>query len=127
MNNLFLAAMQMCSDCNGAFGISNGVPKQIVTIIHLIYNAIRIAVPLILIIVGMIDMGRAITQQKEDEIKKAQNLLVRKAVAAALVFLIVSLVGLVFSVVNTDDSANTTWACIDSMLSGTCTPSTYGG
>ncbi len=126
MNNLILAGMQMCTECNDAFGISNGVPKQIVTIVHLIYNAIRIAVPLILIIVGMIDMGRAITQQKEDEIKKAQNLLVRKAIAAALVFLIVSLVGLIFSVVNTDSNANSTWQCIDAMLSGTCTTSTYG-
>ena len=56
----------------------------------MVYNAIRIAVPIILILVGMFDMGRAITLQKEDEIKKAQQLLVRKAVAAAIVFIIVS-------------------------------------
>ena len=127
MNNLFLA-IEMCKECNGAFNINNGVPHQIVNIIHLIYNAIRIAVPLILILVGMFDMGKAITQQKEDEIKKAQNLLVRKAVAAALVFLIVSLVGLVFSVASEEDVNSETWKCVDALLSGKCEhPTQYGG
>jgi hypothetical protein len=94
----------------------------------MVYNAIRIAVPIILILVGMFDMGRAITLQKEDEIKKAQQLLVRKAVAAALVFILVSAVGLIFSVVNSDSNANETWKCVDAVLSGTCTESTtYGG
>ncbi len=126
MYNLFLAGIEMCSDCNGAFGITNGVPHQIIKIIHMVYNAIRIAVPIILILVGMFDMGRAITLQKEDEIKKAQQLLARKAVAAALVFIIVSAVGLIFSVVNSDTNAGETWKCVDAVLSGTCTASTYG-
>lgn len=128
MNNLFLAAITMCKECNGAFGITNGIPQQIVQIIHLIYNAIRIAVPLILVLVGMFDMGKAITQQKEDEIKKAQNLLVRKAVAAGLVFLIVSLVGLVFSVASGEETSGETWKCVDALLSGKCDDKTsFGG
>ena len=118
MNNLFLAVIEMCGDCKDV--ISSGVPRQVVNIIHLVYNAVRIAVPLILILVGMFDMGRAITLQKEDEIKKAQQLLARKAVAAALVFVIVSAVGMIFSMVdNESDSANT-WSCINAMLSGEC-------
>ena len=91
---------------------STTIPDQIVDIIHLIYNGIRIGVPIILIIVGMIDMGKAITQQKEDEIKKAQTLLVKKAIAAALVFLMFSLVMLLLSVVGGDDNNN----CIKCLL-----------
>ena len=57
----------------------SSIPKQILDITNLIYKAIQIGVPIILIIVGMFDMGKAITQQKEDEIKKAQSLLVKKS------------------------------------------------
>ena len=109
-------------NCNGVF-----IDDKLVGIIHLIYNGIRIGVPIILIIVGMFDMGKAITQQKEDEIKKAQQLLVRKAVAAALVFLMLSIVSLLFSVATkTDDAAqkkeNTDiWNCINDLLNGNST------
>lgn len=109
----------MCHACDTAFGVSAGIPKQLVDIIHLIYNAIRIGVPIILIIVGMFDMGRAITLQKEDEIKKAQQLLTRKAVAAALVFLMLSLASLLFSVASgNDENSKTMWSCIDTLLNG---------
>ena len=116
----------MCHICDSAFGITNGIPKQLVDIIHLVYNAIRIGVPIILIIIGMIDMGKAITQQKEDEIKKAQSLLVKKAITAALVFLMLSIVSLVFGIVapkGTDETGqknNNIWTCVDGLLSGKC-------
>ena len=100
------------------------IPEQLVDIIHLIYNGIRIGVPIILIIVGMFDMGKAITQQKEDEIKKAQQLLVKKAIAAALVFLMFSIVSLVIGVVapknDTTEGQNNTnnWTCIKNLIDG---------
>ena len=85
------------------------IPSDLVGLLRLVYKAIQIGVPIILIIVGMFDMGKAITQQKEDEIKKAQNLLVKKAIAAALVFLMFSLVSLVVSIVNIDSDS---WNCV---------------
>ena len=92
-----------------------GVPidEKLVNIFQLIYKAIQIGVPIILIIVGMFDMGKAITQQKEDEIKKAQPLLVKKAIAAALVFLMFSIVSLVLGAVGYNDSEN----CLGCLLS----------
>ena len=106
----------MCHICDTAFGNTTGISSTLVSIVGLIYKAIQIGVPIILIIVGMIDMGKAITQQKEDEIKKAQTLLVKKAVAAALVF---SLVSLLLGIVgNNDDS---TISCISNLIKGNCT------
>ena len=93
----------------------SSIPEPLLNITHLIYKAIQIGVPIILIIVGMFDMGKAITQQKEDEIKKAQNLLVKKAIAAALVFLMFSLVSLVVSIVNIDSDS---WNCVEYLLTG---------
>ena len=113
----FLAIVNgMCDSCNGILG-NNGIPEQIVKIISLVYTAIQIGVPIILIIVGMFDMGKAITQQKEDEIKKAQGLLVKKAIAAALVFLMFSIVSLVFGIVAPDGTeGDNMWSCVDALI-----------
>ena len=94
------------------FVTNNG---DIVRIIRFVYNAVKIGVPIILIIVGMFDMGKAITQQKEDEIKKAQSLLVKKAVAALIVFLMFALVQLIVNIVG-GTGAQTTIGCIDKIL-----------
>ena len=94
------------------------IPSDLVGLLRLVYKAIQIGVPIILIIVGMFDMGKAITQQKEEEIKKAQCLLVKKAIAAGLVFLMFSLVQLVVSVVSPDTTASgsESWACVKEIL-----------
>ena len=102
-------------DCN-EFVTNN---DKIVDIIRFVYNAIKIGVPIILVVVGMFDMGKAITQQKEDEIKKAQTLLVKKAVAALIVFLMFAFAQLIVSLVA--DDKDTTISCIDSILNGKVT------
>ena len=102
-------------DCN-EFVTNN---DKIVNIIRFVYNAIKIGVPIILVVVGMFDMGKAITQQKEDEIKKAQTLLVKKAVAALIVFLMFAFAQLIVSLVA--DDKDTTISCIDSILNGKVT------
>ena len=108
----------ICHICDNAFGITSGIPKTLVSLVGLIYKAIQIGIPIILIIVGMFDMGKAITQQKEDEIKKAQSLLVKKAVTAAIVFLMFSLVNLLFNIVDNGDT--NTWNCISGLINGNC-------
>ncbi len=99
---------------------------DIVRIIRFVYNAVKIGVPIILIIVGMFDMGKAITQQKEDEIKKAQSLLVKKAVAALIVFLMFALVQLIVNIVG-GTGAQTTIGCIDKILNGKSEPVSSDG
>lgn len=79
--------------------------------IHVIGNitsglifAIQVFVPFALIIMGMTDMGKAVIQQKEDDIKKAQNIFVKRVVAAALTFLIITAVKLLISVLSRSDA-----------------------
>ena len=111
---------EMCNDCNATLGDA-GVPVQVVELVGLIYSAIKILVPVILIIVGMIDMAKAVTSKDEKEIKTAQTLLVRKAVTAVLVFLILSLVAMIFKIVSRDDDdKDSIWDCIASLLNGVC-------
>lgn len=60
---------------------------------------IKIAVPIILIVIGMIDMTKAVMSKKEDDIKNAQGALVKKAIAAVIVFLIIQIVTLLFATI----------------------------
>lgn len=71
--------------------------------VSLIYIAIRIGVPILLIIVGMFDMGRAIVAKKEEDVKKAQQLLVKKIVVGVIVFLLPYFVELVIKIATRDN------------------------
>ena len=90
------------------------IPGQLANIISIIYNVIRIGIPLILVIYGMLDLGKAVISQKEDDIKKNQKIFVSRLIAAALVFFVFTIVKLVLSLV-ADDSDNIV-SCLDAIL-----------
>lgn len=106
--------------CAGTIG-KTGIPGDLVAIIHYIYLAIQVLVPVILIIFGMIELTKAIMAQKEDEIKKAQGSFVKKLIVAVIVFLTFSIVRLVFNFANSGNknSANV-WNCANSIINGEC-------
>ena len=62
----------------------------------------------------MIDLGKAVVAGKDDEIKKNQQLLVKRAISAVAVFFVVTLVTLVFGIfassgVDDDVSGTASW------------------
>jgi len=57
----------------------------------------QIGIPIILIVLGTIDLGKAVIASKEDEIKNAQKMLIKRAIYAVAVFFVVTIVSLVFS------------------------------
>ena len=100
-------------------GISNLVmdpmiPKLTSTIIDLI----KIGVPLLLIVFGMLDLGKAVIAQKEDEIKKGQQMFIKRLITAVIVFLVIFIVELVIGLVSTDDGVTD---CIDCFTNNQCT------
>ena len=48
--------------------------------------------PVLLVIFGLIDVVKGITAQKEDEIKKGQQIFIKRAIAAVLVFFVIAIV-----------------------------------
>ena len=72
---------------------------QVWTIIGYIIFAIQIVVPLLLIISGMITMAQAVLKQDEKDIKKAQSLLIKKIIAAVIVFLIIAVTKIVVNLI----------------------------
>ena len=74
----------------------------VMRILGWVYVGIQIVVPIVLIFMGMFDMAKAVTEKSEDKIKSAQQLLIKRAIAAGLVFLVATLVGLVMRVIGSD-------------------------
>ncbi|MBQ4634760.1 MAG: hypothetical protein IJB71_05380 [Bacilli bacterium] len=80
------------------------LPSFVGYFVSLVYNGIRIAIPILLIIMGMFDMGKAIVAKKEDDVKKAQSLLVKKIIVGVIVFLLPYLVNFIFGFLANDSS-----------------------
>ena len=60
----------------------------------------KIVIPLLLIIFGMIDLGKAVIASKEDEIKKATGSLVRRAIAAVVIFLLPTIITFIMGIIS---------------------------
>lgn len=100
MTNLFNVLLKAGESYNCGMGFTfDGILPNIVSYIVAL---IQIGVPILLIIFGMLDLGKAVMAQKEDEIKKGQQTFLKRLVAAVIVFFIVAIAKLVFSVVGID-------------------------
>lgn len=58
---------------------------------------LKIVIPLALIVLGMIDLGKAVISSDEKAIKTATNSLIRRFIAAVLIFFIPTIVNAIFS------------------------------
>lgn len=78
---------------------------------HGIIPIIQIGIPIILIVLGMLDLGKAVIAGKEDEMKKAQSMLLKRCLYAVAVFFVVTIVTLVFGLLGDADVQDTgNWA-----------------
>ena len=59
----------------------------------------KIVIPIVIIVFGMIDLGKAVVASKDDEIKKSVKSLVMRAIAGIIIFFIPTLVAAIFSLV----------------------------
>lgn len=85
--------------CNGILGDGQGIPQNIGDLIHYLYLGIKIVVPILLVIFAMLDLGRAITAKKEEDIKKYQSSCIKRIITGVLVFLVVVVVEFVLGFV----------------------------
>lgn len=59
----------------------------------------KIVIPLLLLILGMFDLGKAVVASDDKAIKKATTQLAYRAVAAIVIFFIPTVIGFVFTIV----------------------------
>lgn len=85
--------------------------RPVMNILHAVVSIFQFIIPILLIIFGMIDLGKAVIAGKEDEMKKAQGTLIKRFIYAVAIFLVVTLVTFIMGVVTSaeTDQDTTTW------------------
>jgi len=95
------------------------IPARIPRLTSKVITIIQIAIPVILVIMGSMDLFKGITAQKDDEIKKSQQIFVKRLIYAALIFFVVVIVKFLISLVAENSTTNIV-DCIDCFISNKC-------
>lgn len=94
------------------------IPTPIPPIVRTVVNLIKIAAPIVLIVMGMIDMLTAVIANDEKKIKDAQMKFPRRLLPAALIFLIVTIMQLLVGILSDNkNESNSIMNCIDCIIS----------
>lgn len=100
-------------------GNVTGIPEKIPELTSFAITVIQIAIPIVLVVMGSLDLFKGLSAQKEDEIKKGQQMFVKRLIYAAVIFFVVVITKLLVSVVADSTTSNNIAECIDCFLSGT--------
>lgn len=73
-----------------------------------IIYALKILIPIILIVLGTIDFGKAIIASKDDEIKKSAKTLFMRVIAGIIIFFIPTIVNLIITLIGGENVYNGT-------------------
>lgn len=96
----------------------NNVPENVPMLTSGIYNLIKIAVPIILIIMAIVDLLGAVSASDTDKMKKSQKKLVTRLIAAIFIFFIMAIVQFVFKKVDNGETGFSN--CMNCILSNNC-------
>ena len=118
--NVLDVATENTTICGGI-----AVPNEIFNLTALIIKAIKIVVPILLIIWGMLDFAKSIIAKKEEDIKKYRSAFIGRLISAALVFLVIVIVQLAVSLIDGVEQKSTTgetigdaWSCSKKFING---------
>ncbi len=102
--------------CN-AFGSEVFIDEQIAYIFKYIIIILQIAVPVLLVVLGSIDLIKGISSQKEDEIKSGQKVFIKRLISAALVFFVIAIVKLIIGIAASGNS-DSIFQCVNYFIKG---------
>ena len=84
----------------------------VLKLVGLVVFVIKIVVPILLLFYGMLDFTKAVMLKKDDEVKNALNSLKSRAIAALIVFCVVSAVNLLMNFIGAEEYKDCV-ACIN--------------
>ena len=97
------------------------IPVTLPKIISIVYTVIQIAVPIVLVIFGMLDLFKGIAAEKDDEIKKGQQMFIKRLISAAIIFFVFIIVRVVISLAASDeDNSKGILDCAECFISNKC-------
>ena len=104
----------VCPDCSSIY--FEGIPEKIVMTISTAIYGIKIGIIVLVIIFGMLDLGKAVIAQKEEEIKKGQQSFLKRLLTAAIVFFVVVLAEFVVKIAAGEDESTSILNCADCII-----------
>lgn len=115
--------------CGGTADDGKGITfhKNLPLLTSRIYDILKIGTPVIVIITGMLDILKAVTAQKEDDLKKAQKKFLQRLLAGAIVFLIFVIVEVVTELIADSNEANNAMDCVNCFLNNDCDTESSSG
>lgn len=100
-------------------GDATDIPELVPVLINVGVTALKTVAPIVLIVMSIIQLVRSITSGKEDEIKKAQTGLIKRVIAAVLVFFVVGIVQFIMLKVADSTEKDGLRKCLSCFLNGT--------
>lgn len=116
-NPVLAANIYSCNSSIKGAMIDSKIPELVSTII----TVIKIAVPVLLVIFGMLDLMKGIIASKEEEIKKGRQIFIKRLIAGALVFLVFTIVQLIIGFVADEKDKTNMMTCVECFINGDCT------
>lgn len=92
-----------------------GIPPEITNTIGAVYNILLIAVPILIILFGVIDFVKAVISGKDEEIKKNTGTFVKRLITGVLVFFVLALVKFLIGIIKTNNTSGVV-SCLDSIF-----------
>ena len=112
-NNYPTETLVSCGD-----GMIKEIPPLIPKVTSIVYTTFQILVPILLVVFSMFDLVKAISAQKEDDIKKGQKQLIRRVIAGVIVFFVFVIVKFAISIL--DDNSAGIMDCADCFIRNNC-------
>lgn len=97
--------------------VCGAIDNNLAGLIHTAIVIIKFAIPILLIIFGMLDLGKGVVASKEDEIKKGQHTFIKRLFAGVIVFFMISITQLIISLIDKDSNGGI-WTCANGILNG---------
>ncbi len=105
-------------------GVSNFCENtvQIWVLVGNVVKIIQIVIPVMLVLWGALDIGKAVMAGEEKEIKEAQGLLIKRVIWAVVIAFIFIIVKGLMGLVNTNDEVTSykCWKCVEKPKSADC-------
>ena len=82
------------------YGLCSGETLSIFRFIGRVLSIFRIVIPLLIIILGTVDLGKAIAANDENAIKKGTNSLIKRAILGVAIFFLPAIVYMIFNLID---------------------------
>ncbi len=82
------------------------LPDGVAETIGSVYTILLFVIPIIVIIIGLIDLAKAAAAGKEEEIKKNQSLVIKRIIISFLAFFILGIIKLGLGFIKTNNTSS---------------------